>query len=381
MKGHGIKMKREHFSAFRFACKRNPKLLKFTALCPMILAFLLVLLVSTVQKNFSSEYMNSIRNRYPLDLLVLHISELERFSGRDQVTVYDYYAAMDDNINACYLLDEKNSVLAIKGMIEEGRFPQSDTEILVSQEFVGNFYGSDVKYEECIGKQISFKGMTLEISGVLTDLSESRAEENLFADAYYQRKVRENAIFIPYNTIRLIGEKQDSEDIIVGVCEGISENAQLLEELKNACYNQTPSPFYAKIRDAQNMVNNMTRIFVIVLLVIYIIACVFMVSIVMTELFYRRKELGYLQIFGLKKKRACSLLMAEYVLKGMASLGAAVVLYICSIGVYGVWSKVLLSFEPVFTFGLLALLSGIYLLTARMAIGRFLKKNVMELIR
>lgn len=373
-------MRTERFSVFRFVRKRNPGLLKFTALCPMVLAFLLVLLVSTVQKNFSSEYMKSIRTRYPLDLLVLSSSELERFSGRDQVRVYDYYTAAEDGINASYLMDEGNSVLAISGMIEEGNFPRSDTEILVSQEFVRNFYGSDAGYKDCIGKQISFKGVMLQISGVLTDLSEDWAEELLFADFYYQRKIGENAIFIPYGTISLIGEKQDTETI-VGVCEGISENERLLEELKDACYNATPSQFYAEISNAQMMVNVMTVIFSFVLLVIYIIACVFMVSIVMTELFYRRRELGYLQIFGLKKKRVCSILMAEYVLKAAASLGFAAVLYICSIGIYGICNRRLLVFEPVFTTMLLVLLLGIYLLTARMAIKSFLKRNVIELIR
>ncbi len=41
----------------------------------------------------------------------------------------------------------------------------------------------------------------------------------------------------------------------------------------------------------------------------------FMVSIVQAELFYWKKELGYLQIFGLPKGNVCKLICGGYALK------------------------------------------------------------------
>jgi hypothetical protein len=202
---------------------------------------------------------------------------------------------------------------------------------------------------------------------------------NLSADVYYRRNLNGPCVFIPYETIREIGVKQENE-FVMTVCEGMSESEELLRRVGGGMEGGSPNQFYSTIRDIQQVLDIVALALLGVLIVIYVMCCVFLVTIVHTDLFSRKRELGYLQIFGLSKGRVLRLILAEYVLKLFGALLLSLTSFAAIFGVYclfvGRWIAVdLLSLSAVLT-----LLAAIYLLSALISAAVFLRKNIRSLI-
>lgn len=363
---------------FKYCLKRKPKLLSFGSLCSFVLVFLIIMLVSTFQNNFGDEYFRFVKSSYPMDMFSVYEFELDRFPYKDNVKIYDNYTASENNINAYYLLNKKDSVFSVKNMIEFGEFPKTEREIIVSRDFISYYFSND-NYEAHIGDKVTFKNMELIISGIAADFSDIDIESILFADIYYQRKIGENPIFIPYSMIQTIGEKQET-DSKTAVYDGLIDDSRALEALKESLVNGSPNQFYSNIEDAQMTINIITVIIVIILLVSYIISCIFMISIIQTELFFRKKELGFLQIFGLKKKQITKTVETEYLLKITVSFLISAICYIASVLLYGVFAGNLILFNFTYTPVIIALLFIAYFSTAHFSIRRFLKKSIISLI-
>lgn len=366
------------FSVFKFIVKRHPKLLKFTSLCPLILVFIIIMLMSTLQNNFSDEYFRLIKSNYPMDAFPIHQFELERFEYKDDVKLYDFYTASENDINGYHLLNEKDSVFKIKNMIEYGRFPKTNYEILVSQDFI-SYYFHDNNYATHIDETITFKNTVFVISGIVADLNDDRVESNLSADVYYRHNVNSNSIFIPYDTIKKIGIKNDSI-IKIGIYDGLSDSPQILESLKKSLENGSPNQYYSNIDDAQTTINIITTVFSVILIVCFVMFCIFMISIIQTELFYRKKELGFLQIFGLKKEWIVKTLLQEYLLKISTSFLISLVCYFAMIIIYALLTNEIIIFSFVYTTTIFVLLFTTYLTTAYSSIKKFLKKDIVSLI-
>lgn len=367
------------FKMLQYVLKRNPRLLHFASLCPLALVFIIVMLASTIQNNFESEYLRRTQSLYPMDMIIFNQSELEQFPFKQNVKIFDCYYAQQDDIHAYYLLPQKDSVFNIRNMIDIGRFPLKDTEILVSRDFIRCYFGNKAAYEQCIDKKITFKGLELTIRGILADFNDETVEHNLNADIYYQRKIKDNSIFIPYDTIKEIGEKQEST-VLVGVYDNLLNDQTAYQALQKALINGTPNQFYADIQNAQTTLNGLAIVFLLILFTSYLTSCIFLTSIVQTELFYRKKEWGYLQIFGLKKKQIQKLVFAEYLLKILVAFIIAVIFYTMLIFLYYAVTGVLAIFEPVLTISIILLLFGIYLTSVYFSIRRFLKRSIISLI-
>lgn len=366
------------FSYIKYAMRRNPKLLKIGTLLPLILVFFVMLLVSTVQHNFSDEYFRFIKVKYPMDMLAINQSELERFEYRDSVKLYDNYTAAENGVNAYYLMPEKDSVFKIDGMIEYGRFPENNNEILASRDFIKNCF-SDENFEQYIGKKITFKGKTFYICGITADLSREDINNNIVADLYYRKKIAENSVFIPYESIKAIGERQN-EDIIMGSLDGLCENETLINALNRVLVHPAANLFYDRIYGMQDIINIVTAVLTAILFICYVMFCIFMLSVIRVELFYRKRELGFLQIFGLGKKKIMRLIMSEYIIKITASLLAAVIIYLPVCIAYGIISGSFIMFNPVFAPVIIISLYSVYCLIAARCAKRFLKKSVISLI-
>jgi ABC-type lipoprotein export system ATPase subunit len=372
------KRPRLEFNPIGFNLKRNPKLLSFGSLCPLILVFFIVMIISTLQKNFNNEYFRSIKSEYPMDMFAIHQFELDRFPYKDGVKIYDNYIASFEGINAYYLPTEKNSVFKIKKMISHGEFPQTDYGLLASRDFIIYTF-SDDNYENYIGEKIIYGGIEFKISGILADLNHEEIKYNLLADAFYQRIPTDNIIFIPYETLQRIGEIQNN-DMKIGVYNGLSNNPVVLEHLIVALESGCPNQFYKDIEDSQEILNGVAIVFLIVLFISYIISCIFMISIIQTELFYRRKEIGFLQIFGLSKKRILEIIFAGYFIKISVSVAVASILYVVAIFIYFIIFNSFVVFDFIGTLAVIILLFSVYLSAAFFSCKGFLRRSVKSLI-
>lgn len=59
-----------------------------------------------------------------------------------------------------------------------------------------------------------------------------------------------------------------------------------------------------------------------------------MTSQIDLELYYRKKEIGFMQIFGLKKKKILKIILSGYLLKILTSFALSIVIYGIGVWVY-----------------------------------------------
>lgn len=372
------------FHFWEFTIRRGKKRLGFASLLPMIVAFLIVMLISTVQHNFENEYLRMLGKEYPLDMIVFNPSEYDKFPYRDRVTIYENYIASDGDVTAYYLLNKNASVFCIKGMIEYGDFPNENTEILVSREFIASTFGDNCDIMSCVGKEIMFRNETLYISGIIADVSEGEHANNYNNDPYYHINLRNkdnNLIYIPYETISRLGEPQYiKEAYFVASYEGLLDNPDVYKSLSDSMRSGKPNSFWSKITGIQRTVDNITAVFVIVLAISFLISCIFMISVISSELYYRKKELGYLQIFGIHKKKVFTLVSVEYFIKLLLSFLCSIGLYIFAIIVYWLMFGNLVICNIAFTAGIFCAMIAVYMFTVSISVKSFLNKSVYQLI-
>ena len=377
-KGNEKRYKPPKLRAFRYAMKRNPRLCSFGKLCPLILAFMLVWLMSAVQVNFRSECIHFLQEKYPMDLIIFSRYELDAFPDPGNLVIYENYACSSDDVNAYYLLNEEDSVLAIDGMIFKGTFPKEQDEILVTQEFIEFYFEPDEDFSNYLGRTIQFVGDTYVVSGILADITEPWAERTLFVDAYYQRAVKGNAIFIPYNTIKDIGEIQNASSV-VAVYRNLPESERILSWIENNMVNGVANQFYRDIESMQYTVDNIISVFGVVLVSCFATSCIFLVTVVYADLFSRKREIGYLQIFGIRRQRVYRMLISEYAIKVLVAFAAATILYFCIIMAYYLFCGRLLTTNAQSIIGIVCLSSS-YILSASAAILYFLRQKIIALI-
>lgn len=363
---------------FRYALRHKPELLRFKNLLPLGFAFLLVLLVSTLRVNFSGESVEFLKDRYPMDLAVFYRRSFEDFTHKGLLRVYEDFRITEEGVTGLYLMPEKDSVLGIKGMVQAGRFPASPSEILVNPAFVRKRFGTEVKFQQCLGRQIHLGGKELTVAGITAELTEGAAEEYLSADLYYRRRVEGPCVFIPYETIRSIGTPQDGE-FLMTVCAGMSDSPELLDLVKNGREGESPNQFYGKIEDLRQLLDLGVLALLAVLLAVYGMCCVFLITMVHGDLFSRKRELGYLQIFGLSKGRVLRLILAEYLLRLGGALLLAMTVFVLMYCLYCLAFGRFLSLDPLCLPALL-LLFIIYLSSVLVSAGVFLKRSAHALI-
>lgn len=335
--------------------------------------------------------------------------------------------ADETDLVGVYLAAEEDSVLAIDGMIEFGSFPKNATEVLVTRELIQAQIqssesvqddtdsdiderandGADNSLEEninekdmlaCLGMTVTIGDREFTISGILYALDEaqrsagasSRFESYYMSDIYYQWLDTDQVVFIPYQSIVEIGVKQETT-VHRGVYRGLYENLNIVTALRAAMYNGNINLIDQDICQAQKSLESVMRILEAVFGVFFFMACIFLCSQIRIELFYHRKELGYLQIFGLGKPRIWEIYTAGYVLKYVASFALGILIYAVAIAgsrvIFMLWQGST-RLDGIFSWSasgelllLLGLISILYLGCVAITVWRYLRRDVIRLIR
>ena len=98
------------------------------------------------------------------------------------------------------------------------------------------------------------------------------------------------------------------------------------------------------------------------------------------ELFYRRKKLGFLQIFGLNKCKIKKIVLIEYMMKIIAALAMAVVLYLIGIVIYFMMVHHWVFFNQIHILVIIAGILVVYFFTVLFTLKKFLKRAVIRLL-
>lgn len=393
-------------SSVRYNIKRGKKQLSFSSIFPYAMIFLLLMLVSTVQNCFYDEYFNFIKDTYPVDAFNLQRDRYEAAPAsqyKDNILVYEDYRATDGDATAYYLSEKQDSVFAIDGMLEYGSFPNREDEVIVSAGYVTEVLDSSIPAKDHIGEKITFCGREFTISGILYKIDTfSRPDEEarnkdfysyLFSDIYYTNLEKTNGrlLFIPYETLKDIGAPVGNRETIRCVYRGLYDDEATYRAIKEIgrpkdypewmfADDFTLNIFETTIKNAQRVVDIITAIVYGILIVCFIIACIFVSSQVQIELFYRRKELGFLQIFGIAKKRLKKILATGYALKIGYAVLLSLALYAASLMLYYLIIGRIVFFNPLHTAVLIGLIVVFYLSAVRSSASKFLKSSIIGLI-
>ncbi len=378
-------------SAVKYCLKRDRKLLKPLSLLPFVIMFMLIMLVSTVQNCFDDEYMKQIVEQYPTDSFSIFENQTENFPYKDELKLYDYYVFEENNVTALYLADRKDSVFTIDGMLMCGDFPDRENEIIITCELADSILTKSSDMQKLIGQKYIFMDREFVISGILYSMDDEKLQEgrnenfSLYYnnDVYYRRN-EGNIIYIPYDTIQGMGSKSIKDYGGLAILNASYPDLFMKDEVVNAVRQMNGgnyvNAYYSKVEDSQSTLDGMAVIFIAVFIVCFVISCIFMSSQIQIELFYRRKELGFLQLFGLPKKRVRQLVFTGYVIKLAIAFGMAAVAYLLCIAGYYIATGHFVIMNLLHILIVLAAVGLFYCLTVKLTSDKFLKKAVAELI-
>ena len=371
-----VSEKGKKLSPFRYYFRKDSRFFVSGALLPIVFTMLLVLSISSLRHNFGREYIRLLSADWPQDMIVLDKNRINDIPYREKIVFYENYQIDEEGIKALYLAEKNASVFSVPGMIEYGHFPENGEQVIVSAEaFRQLFSGS--KPEDMIGEKFDFAGRTFSIGGVLASY-EGETEKNAQMDSYYRHAGTGNYIFIPYDTIKDMGNIK-ADDYVMACYPGLADHPDIHEKLNDYEHNEI-NPFFANAETAKALINRVTVFVTALLCVAIVIACLFLQFNIMAELSYRKKEFGYLLLFGVKKKQLESLIMAEYRMKIAAGFVWTILLYIAALVAYrifvGGWAPADLSY----IIPLLLFFISCYVGSARICIRRYMKKSIMELI-
>ncbi|MBP3729281.1 MAG: ATP-binding cassette domain-containing protein [Lachnospiraceae bacterium] len=370
-----------------YVLKRQPGLLKPLKLMLTAIFFLMILLGSALQKNVTSEAVRLYKKDKPVDLIKLSGNVVDGLDEetKSQLTVYDCYYAEDNDVTAYYLLPKEYSILGVPGAIAYGRFPEKETEVLVNSALAAVLSNNREDPTQCLNQAFSFCGLELTVSGVVSDAG---FRGDFRRDWYYAfgkdhkpLRVEDPFLFLSYSLLQTVGTKKESYlNIIMASCPGIWENDTLQDRLR-ANEDDSLNDYLQTIRQLRAQTEFYVRTAFIVLLALFAIACLYTVSVIRLELFYRRQELGYLQIFGLSKGHIRRLILLEYAVKLLASLLLAALVYALLAGIYAlVFHGPFLLPDMAQAAGMIALLAFMYLITVWLTGAVFLRRSIIQLI-
>lgn len=356
--------------------KRRKKNLAFTKLLPTICVLLILLCCISVRENFSREYSRSIYGRYPVEVFPLLNTEYEELRSRFDLQLYENYMLTDDHVTGFALYNKGDSGLSYQGVIQYGSFPQTNNEVIVSQDYVRNVIKS-TDMQNVVGKKITIAGYHYTISGVLSSLSDGEINELVYYNAYYQIE-GENPVFIPYRNLAKHGKLVNTEVKMVKL-SGLYKNKKIYQSLRE--YLDGPISIWdKKIDEMQAMVNVIFNIVMATVGLAAIIAVLFISNEIQLELFYRRREIGYLQVFNVDKDRIRMMLIIERFMKTSLSLGYAILIFVATnllcFALFNI--NGMISVASCLLFIICILIYGVF--TALLPCNRFLKQSIMKLI-
>ena len=378
---------RRGMGGLTYVLKRQPGLLKPAKLLLTAIFFLIILLGSALQKNVTSEAIRLYKKDKPVDLIRLYGDVVKGLDEetKSHLTIYDYYYAEDGDVTAYYLLPKEYSVLRMPGAVIYGHFPEKETEILINESLAGTLTGNSGQPENCLGQPIRFCGLDLTVSGIVSNEGYRGAFR---ADWYYAfgkdnspLKTEDKHLFLAYSLLKTIGVKKESRgNIIMASCPGIWEDEVMQDRLRSNKEDYL-NDYLQYIRQLKVQTDYYVRIAFIVLLSLFVIACLYTVSVIRLELFYRRQELGYLQIFGLPRGRIRRLILLEYTVKMLGSLLLAALVYLLLTAVYALslGGSFLLP-DPVQAGRMIGILALMHLLTVWLSAAFFLRRSIIQLI-
>lgn len=354
-----------------FALHRNKRSGKVLNLI-LILIFLTLALSISVILHFSGEYKEYIYTQYPYHMISLKSKFIDsELRGIDYKVYENIRIQGKDNLFLPYY-EYKDSAFRIPRAIEYGKFPESSNEIILSQDYVQDVMKTDL--DKVVGKDITFDRKTYTISGVLTN--EESVLNSIYDKNPYMQGLNQPVVFMEYEELY-----KHNVEIIKTEESMIAVDIEKGTEAYNHIKDVIGFPWMSNVNENVSVISFYTKLIMGCLLCLGVIVFLFLTNIIFLELYYRKKELGFLQIFSVSKKRIRRIVFLEYFSKIVLALIMSDIAYV----IIGFVIKHMFGFMFWLSIGELLLLHlfvvvYMYALTL-LPLSRILKKPIIELIK
>lgn len=374
--------------AIKYNIKRNRKNYGIIQVLPYILLFFLIVLSSSMKNSVAPIMISKYSEMYPMNLLPLGKDKISEESKLTEIIPYKQYTAMDGDVQAVYYSDKKNSVLGMDNMLCYGIFPKNSNEIMLDyQVALKKAEKEKCTLAELVGRNFLFLQKDYVISGIVYDKTFDSMQnganpkfEMLYnADIFY-RRTKSNCIYMDYNELSQIGTETDNVyNVVMAVCPELSKNYRLRSKLRSIEGQECLGNFDQEIVEVERTIQIISYVIEAVLIVISLIGILFLKTQIELELGYRKKELGFMQIFGVPLKKIKKICFSDYILRTFFALMYTAISCCVFFLITGVFNLKLIP-ELLQTVIVLFVVIALYLMNAKKNIRRFLKQPVKKLI-
>lgn len=347
----------------------------FRGLLLSLVLFLIFICIG-LQQNIQSILIDRVYSNYPMNTFTISEYDYEEYKSKYDLKLFENYQFKQDNFTCYILTEEKYSGFSCPGVLAYGTFPKEENEAIVNQEFINQHF-SVVNYKECIGKKISINNSDFIISGILNDLADSELYNLVYYFDYYRPSENAESVYVPYDSIKKFGRVESSYMLMVA-CDNLY-NTSAYKELRE-CFGGTISPWDSAMLNVQSTVNSIVMISLLAIFLIIIISMLFVSNEIKLDLYFRKREFGYLQIFGITKKEIMKIVFNEKLLQTFFSLLCAVIFYFIIVIILNVGWNILIFFNPIWII-LIGLFISLYVfIVTYFPSKKFLKSNIVDLI-
>ena len=381
--------------------KRQWKIWQFV---PAALLAVLIMLVSTLTNQTEEILTGYYKHIFPPDVFNTTEREIALMGDElyNSLTLYYPYTLKEDGVKALYYAEKEDSVLATAGMLKYGHFPESKDEVIVSYEYAESKFGAVFDENIIAGRKITFAGREFTVAGCLNSFDDDasigflKSSESVFdSDAHYFRN-RGEMIFIDYSVISEIGKLSfnDSGTILASL-DGLMQNDEARQQLldihiklnkEDGRHHSNPAATFSlnkitrEVDSIRFSLNIVVAALYIILVLCFMIACIFIRSKVSVELYYRSREIGFLQIFKIGRKRLKKMLLWEYLVRLGISVCVSLVIYAVLSAAASLYLGEFIWFNVLHVAVVFAVLLLLYVYSLLKCIKTHLKKDIISLI-
>lgn len=339
------------------------------------------LLAISFNLKFKNEYIKVKLKEVPYNIIDIEKRYLDDFSKY----ISDYYVNYvykDDNLNVYPLYEYENSNL--KNYIELGEFPKNNNEVLINYVYA-NKVGKNVK--EMLNTTININDKEYKIVGIISNNADNFPL--IYNVNYSYIEIYNNfvgmmpAIFMYSSELETFGYIDKDDKIMINIKpEYILDlyNNELVSEgmvVNSFAFSQ----YESEISSISTNVNSITQTSLLIVVVILILTLIFLINQISMELFYQRKEIGYLQLFHYSKDDISLFMTLRYIKDFIISLVISVILYliICLVLLILYDFNLFISVFYILLF-ILVLVFYFYIII-NIPLNKYLKTDIIKLIR
>ncbi len=313
---------------WKILLKKNKKLFDLKRIILLSTFILVCFMCISIHSNFEEEYIKFYSKNVPSESFAITEDDYSTLIQKFNLNRYENYVIRNNDYTVYSLLDKQHSGIAYGNVIETGKFPSNKNDVLINQSYLKNILKSSDS-TQVIGKKVIINNCDFYISGVIGNLIDNTDYELFYSNTYYQfadseYESSEACIYMPYESISLIGEIEKKPTVMVTL-DGLYDNnfyTTLRELLEDDI-----SIWDVKIQNISEMLKLIIDILSVLILFILVISFAFQWNEIKLHLFYRKKELGWLQLFGLNKNLIIKYLISERLITCVSAIILCVFLF------------------------------------------------------